>query len=697
MSKRSQCIGTVKHLKGSEMIKTNIIWGDKPLILETGHIAKQADGAVLVKFGNTTVLCTCVYAKEASGETGFFPLTVNYQERFYASGRLPGGFVKREGKPSERETLISRLIDRPIRPLFPDGFCNEVQVICTLLSYDKTCPPEIASMIGASACISISGIPFDTPIAGCKVGYTEDGKFILNPTEKSLMDLTIAGSKDGILMVESEISELSENVVLDAVMFGHKAIQPVIDMIIDLTEKVGKPKLQVTPFVEKYAETYEKVKQLAHERILSALLIEPKLERQRAISELRKSVISALGDDNQAITEILFEKLLSEIMRSQVLATHRRIDGRTLDQIRPITCEIDVLPNVHGSALFTRGETQALVVTTLGASSDVQIVDDVIGESKEAFLLHYNFPPFAVGEIGRLSAPGRREIGHGKLAWRALSAVMPSSLTFPYTVRVVSEITESNGSSSMATVCGSSLSLMVTGVPIKSPVAGIAMGLIKNGNKYVVLSDIMGDEDHLGDMDFKVAGTSKGITALQMDIKIKSITREILDVALTQARDGRLHILNLMVSTIAEPRRELNEHAPRVSVITIDKDKIRDLIGAGGKTIKELCERFEAKIDISDDGRVTVCTPNAETNAQVLTEINLICGEPVRGQKFDGIVTKITDFGAIVSIGHRDGLLHISRLHLHPNQNIPDVLSIGQKITVEVYGTDSKGRLKFKM
>lgn len=678
------------------MIRKSITWGGIPLILETGHIAKQADGAVLVRFGNTTVLCTCVYAKEESEESGFFPLTVNYQERFYATGRLPGGFVKREGKPSERETLISRLIDRPIRPLFPEGFCNEVQVICTLLSYDKNCLPEIAAMIGASVCISISGVPFKAPIAGCKVGY-KDEKFVLNPVEKSLMDLTIAGSKEGILMVESEINELPENIVLDAVMFGHNAIQPVLDMIIDLTEKTGRSKTSVIPFVERYPEIYEQIKQLSHNGILSALSIRSKLERQRVINELRKSVIASIGEGKKIITEVLFEKLLSETMRSHVLKTHQRIDGRTFDQIRPITCEIDVLPKVHGSSLFTRGETQALVTTTLASLSDVQIVDDVIGEDKEAFLLHYNFPPFAVGDIGRLAAPGRREIGHGKLAWRALSAVMPSITEFPYTVRVVSEITESNGSSSMATVCGSSLSLMAAGVPIRSPVAGIAMGLIKTDDSFVILSDIMGDEDHLGDMDFKVAGTDKGITALQMDIKIESITRKILDMALNQAHNGRLRILELMNSTIANPRQNVTENAPQIAVVTIDRDKIRNLIGAGGKTIKDLCDRFNAKIDISDNGQVSICTPDNATNARIISEINLICDNNIIGQKFNGVVTKIADFGAIVSLGCRDGMLHISKLNLQKGQSVSDVLTVGQNITVEICEIDAKGRLKLKI
>ena len=674
-----------------------IEWAGNALILETGHIAKQADGAVLVRYGKTTVLCTCVYAKEQSEETGFFPLTINYQERFYAAGRLPGGFVKREGKPSEHETLVSRLIDRPIRPLFPNGFSNEVQVICTLLSYDKNCSPEIASIIGASACISISGVPFECPIAGCKVGYTRENGYILNPTEKTLMDLTVAGSKDGILMVESQINELPEDVVLDGVMFGFNAIQPVIAVINKLKKKAGKPVVHVTPLSEKYPELMDKIRELSQNGIVNALSIKQKQERQSAIGALRNSVVEQIGSDNKQTVETLFEQYLSQLMRQKVLETKTRIDGRTATQIRPITCEIDVIPNVHGSALFTRGETQALAVTTLGSLSDVQIVDDVAGENKENFLLHYNFLPFSVGEIGRLSAPGRREIGHGKLAWRALSAVMPSQTEFPYTVRVVSEITESNGSSSMATVCCGSLSLMASGVPIKSPVAGIAMGLIKTNDDYVILSDIMGDEDHLGDMDFKVAGTDKGITALQMDIKITGITKEILKDALTQAHDGRMHILKLITDTIQAPRNEVSENAPRVSVITINKDKIRDLIGAGGKTIKDLCDRYNAKIEISDDGAVTVCTPDKSSLNDVLSEIELICNLPKIGQKFLGTVTRIAEFGAIVSIGSRDGMLHVSKLNLKKGQPVFEVLSIGQKVPVEVVEIDQKERMKFKL
>ena len=670
-----------------EKIKETIDWNGKTLTIETGEIARQADGAVLVYFGNTTVLCTCVYSKETNEETGFFPLTVNYQERFYASGRLPGGFVKREGKPSDHETLISRLIDRPIRPLFPNGFCNEVQVVCTLLSYDPQCSPEIAAMIGASAAISISGVPFEGPIAGCKVGYS-NGQYILNPTENTDINLVVAGSKDGILMVESEINELPEDVVLNAVMFGFENIQPVIKLINKVKNIINKKTIEVIPLKKQYSELFDKIQELTLNKIKKALTIVPKLERQDEIKTIRKSLIEELGEEQQSIIESLFEELLSNTMRQKVIKTKKRIDGRTLNQIRNITCKIDVLPQVHGSALFTRGETQALVVTTLGTAYDVQVVDNVAGESKESFLLHYNFPPFAVCEIGRLGAPGRREIGHGKLASRAISAVLPKSEQFPYTIRVVSEITESNGSSSMATVCGTSLALMASGVPIKAPVAGIAMGLIKTKSSYIILSDIMGDEDHLGDMDFKVAGTSKGITALQMDIKVNSITREIIQAALEQAKEGRLHILGIMNNTIMKSRKDISSNAPRVKSIQIDRDKIRDLIGPGGKVIKDICDRLQVKIDIEDNGNVTICSVDKKLMELAINEVKMICSNPEVGQVFSGIVSRITDFGAFVSIGVKEGLLSWSKLP--KNAEKPKV---GQKINVKIIDIDSKNRI----
>ena len=674
-----------------EKIKETINWDGKLLTIETGEIARQADGAVLVTFGKTTVLCTCVYSKEENEEVGFFPLTVNYQERFYASGRLPGGFVKREGKPSEHETLVARLIDRPIRPLFPDGFFNEVQVICTLLSYDPQCSPEIASMIGASAAISISGVPFNGPIAGCKVGYS-DGNYILNPAENTDINLVVAGSKDGILMVESEINELPEDIVLNAVMFGFEQIQPIINLINKLKNKINKKPMKVTPIRKQYPELSKKVQELTLGKIKKALSIIPKLKRQYEIKSIKESLIKDLGEEQKTIIEVLFEELLSNTMRQKVIKTKKRIDGRDLNQIRNINCKIDVLPRVHGSALFTRGETQALVVTTLGTSYDVQVVDNVAGESKESFLLHYNFPPFAVCEVGRISAPGRREIGHGKLANRAISAVLPSINKFPYTVRVVSEITESNGSSSMATVCGTSLSLMAAGVPIKAPVAGIAMGLIKTKSSYLILSDIMGDEDHLGDMDFKVAGTSKGITALQMDIKINSITKEIIKDALEQAKEGRLHILNIMNNTISKSRKDISPNAPRIKSIQIDKDKIRDLIGPGGKVIKDICDRLKVKIEIEDSGIITVCSVDKELMNLAINEIKVICCNPEIGQVFNGFVSRITDFGAFVSIGAKEGLLSWSKFPKNIERPI-----VGQNINVKITDIDSRNRISLSI
>ena len=675
-----------------------ISWGGKNLTIETGKIARQADGAVVVRYGDTTVLCTCVYAKKTAEDASFFPLTINYQEKFYSSGRIPGGFVKREGKPSERETLISRLIDRPIRPLFPDGFLNEVQVICTTVSYDPECSPDIAALIGASAAISISGVPFLGAVAGCRVGYNKKDGYILNPTKESELDLVVAGTKDGILMVESEVKELSEETMLDAVMFGFNAFQPVIEMIENLKQKVGKPIADVIPFEEKYSETLKKIEDLSLDKIQEALKIKAKLERRDLIEKAKEEVFYKLQDEQeQVILDALFESILAKTMRSTLLSTKTRIDGRKLNQIRPITCEIDVLPKVHGSALFTRGETQALVVTTLGSSFDEQILDSIEGETRETFLLHYNFPPFSVGEIGRLGSPGRREIGHGKLAWRALNAMIPSKKHFPYTIRVVSDITESNGSSSMATVCGSSLSLMSAGVPIREHVAGIAMGLIKEGNDYVILSDIMGDEDHLGDMDFKVAGTKDGITALQMDIKITSINREIIKDALEQAKQGRLHILGLMNSTISQPKEELSGNAPRISKIKIDKEKIRDLIGPGGKIVKEICDKTNSKIEIDDDGTVNIFAANKTNMEEATNAVKAICCPPEIGSVYDGIVTKITDFGAFVSIGAREGLVHISQISETKVKSVKDALKEGQQVKVKVTGVDDKNRIKLTM
>ena len=675
-----------------------INWGGKNLTIETGKIARQADGAVVVKYGDTTVLCTCVYAKKAADDASFFPLTVNYQEKFYAAGKIPGGFVKREGKPSEREVLISRLIDRPIRPLFPDGFLNEVQVICTVISYDPECPPDLAALIGASASLSISGVPFVAPVAGCRVGYEKESGYILNPTKKSELDLVVAGTSEGILMVESEVKELSEETMLDAVMFGFEAFQPVLEMIENLKKKVGKPVIQVTPFEEKYAEALKKIEKLSLKKIKKALTIKAKLERRDLIEQAKEEVFTELAEEQeQVILDALFESILAKTMRSALLSKKTRIDGRKPDQIRPITCEIDVLPKVHGSALFTRGETQALVVTTLGATFDEQVVDNITGETTERFILHYNFPPFSVGEIGRLGAPGRREIGHGKLAWRALNALIPTKKNFPYTVRVVSDITESNGSSSMATVCGSSLSLMSAGVPMREHIAGIAMGLVKEGDEYVILSDIMGDEDHLGDMDFKVAGTKDGITALQMDIKITSINKEIIKSALEQARQGRLHILNIMNGAISKAKPDLNADAPRVEQIPIDKDKIRDLIGPGGKTIKEICEKTDTKIEIDDDGTVNIYSSDKKGMDEAIGIVKQTCCPPEVGTIYDGTVTKIMDFGAFVSLGNSEGLVHISQISDRRIKTVNSVLKVGQSVKVKVVGIDEKDRIKLSM
>ena len=675
-----------------------INWGGKNLTIETGKIARQADGAVVVKYGDTTVLCTCVYAKKVADDASFFPLTVNYQEKFYASGRIPGGFVKREGKPSDREVLIARLIDRPIRPLFPDGFLNEVQVICTVVSYDPECSPDIAALIGASASLAISGVPFVAPVAGCRVGYDKENGYILNPTKRSDLDLVVAGTSEGILMVESEVKELSEETMLDAVMFGFESFQPVLEMIESLKKKVGKPVMKVTPFEEKYSETLKKIEKLSLKKIKKALTIKAKLERRDLIEQAKEEVFTELAEEQeQVILDALFESILAKTMRSTLLSKKTRIDGRKLDQIRPITCEIDVLPKVHGSALFTRGETQALVVTTLGATFDEQVVDNITGETTERFILHYNFPPFSVGEIGRLGAPGRREIGHGKLAWRALNALIPPKKNFPYTVRVVSDITESNGSSSMATVCGSSLSLMSAGVPMREHIAGIAMGLVKEGDEYIILSDIMGDEDHLGDMDFKVAGTKDGITALQMDIKITSINKEIIKSALEQARQGRLHILNIMNGAISQSKEDLSSTAPRVENIKIDKEKIRELIGPGGKTIKEIIDKTNTKIDIDDDGVVNIFATDKKGMEEAVDTIKMLCCPPEIGSIYDGVVTKIMDFGAFVSLGNSEGLVHISQISDTRIKAVQNVLKVGQNVKVKVLGIDEKDRIKLSM
>ncbi|MDR1907863.1 MAG: polyribonucleotide nucleotidyltransferase [Holosporales bacterium] len=676
--------------------KEEVDFAGKTLVLETGHMARQADGAVLVTYGGTIVLCTAVGAKKANESADFFPLTVHYQEKAYASGRIPSGFVKREGKPSERETLTSRLIDRPIRPLFPDGFFNEVQIICTVLSHDKVNSPDVISIIGASAALAISGIPFSDTVCAARVGY-KNNEFILNPTtedlKRSKLDLVVAGTRDGVLMVESEAQQLSEDVMLEAVKFGHQSFAPVLDAIESLKKAVGKPLWQVPGADPKYGQIKESVKQSIEKDLNAAFEIKEKLERHNAIAAFKDALLEKTAEEDVALTKKALEELEYELLRSNVLDHSKRIDGRALDEVRPICCEVGVLPRAHGSALFTRGETQALVVTTLGSADDEQLVDSLLGDYKEHFLVHYNFPPYAVGEVGRMSSPGRREIGHGRLAWRSLHPLIPRSEEFPYTVRVVSEVTESNGSSSMATVCGTSLSLMDAGVPLKKPISGIAMGLVKEGDKFAVLTDIQGDEDHLGDMDFKVAGTEEGVTALQMDIKITSITFEIMKVALEQAQRGRIHIAEQMKLAIEQPRKELSQFAPQIMGVQIDKDKIRELIGPGGKVIREICDTTGTKIDIGEDGKVSVFGADQASLAKAMGMINDIVGEPEIGQIYTGPVVKITDFGAFVNyFGSRDGLVHISEISEGRIERVEDVLKEGDIVKVVLLGVDARTR-----
>ncbi|WP_353858357.1 polyribonucleotide nucleotidyltransferase [Azospirillum formosense] len=685
-----------------KVFRKEIEWGGRKLTFETGKIARQADGAVLVTYGETTVLCTVVGAKSPKPGVDFFPLTVNYQEKSFAAGKIPGGFFKREGRPTEKETLVSRLIDRPIRPLFADGFRNETQVICTVLSHDLENDPDIVAMVGTSAALTISGIPFLGPIGAARVGYI-DGQYVLNPTmdaiDGSALDLVVAGTRDGVLMVESEAQELTEEVMLGAVVFGHTGFQPIIDAIIDLAEECAKEpwdlpapaydrpalkaKLRDTVGADVEAAYTETVKQVRYEKIGAA--------KAKALEALAESF------ETQAIaTE--FKELEADILRGAVLKTGRRIDGRDTKTVRPIVSEVGVLPRAHGSALFTRGETQALVVTTLGTSQDEQIIDALEGEYREHFMLHYNFPPYSVGEAGRMGSPGRREIGHGKLAWRAIHPLLPKKEDFPYTLRVVSEVTESNGSSSMATVCGTSLSLMDAGAPLPRPVAGIAMGLIKEDDGFAVLSDILGDEDHLGDMDFKVAGTEKGITALQMDIKITSITEEIMKIALGQAKDGRLHILGEMAKALTGAREAVNENAPRITVINIPKEKIRDVIGSGGKVIREIVEQTGAKIDIEDDGTVKVAAVDTKAAQAAIDWIKGIVAEPEMNVIYTGKVVKVVDFGAFVNfLGSRDGLVHISELAQQRVGKVSDVVSQGDSVKVKVIGFDDRGKVKLSM
>ncbi len=684
--------------------KKEIDWAGRKLVIETGKVGKQADGSVLVTYGETIVHCAVCAARTAP-ETyeDFIPLTVNYIEKAYAAGKIPGGFFKREGKPSEGEVLISRLIDRPIRPLFAKGFNNETQVTCTLLSHDMHNNPDIVAMIAASAALTISGLPFLGPIAAARVGYM-DGQYVLNPTlaevKKSELDLVVAGTKQGVLMVESEAKELPEDVMLGAVDFGHQGFQPVIDAIIALAEECAKDPWELK---EKPAE-YDLVKSTLEKELLAELKaaykIHEKLDRQAAVGAVKEKALALFAENEAAapLVEPIFHELEAQVVRQDILKTGIRIDGRDTKTVRPIEAEVGILPKAHGSALFTRGETQALVVATLGTGEDEQIVDDLTGEWKQTFMLHYNFPPFSVGEVGRIGSPGRREIGHGKLAWRAIHPMLPSAEEFPYTIRVVSEIMESNGSSSMATVCGSCLSLMDAGVPMKKPVAGIAMGLIKEGDDFAVLTDIMGDEDHLGDMDFKVAGTKDGVTALQMDIKITSITKEIMGIALQQAHEGRQHILGKMAEALKAPREMVSPNAPRITTIQIDKDKIRDVIGTGGKVIREIVEKTGAKVDIDDDGIVKIASVDAKAGEAALNWIKGIVSEPEVGQIYDGKVVKIMDFGAFVNfLGARDGLVHISELAPKRVEKVTDVVQEGDMVKVKCLGMDNRGKIKLSM
>lgn len=686
-----------------KVYRKEIDWGGQKLTLETGKIARQADGAVVVTYGETIVLCTAVAKKEVTPGMDFFPLTVQYQEKAFAAGRIPGGFFKREGKPSDHETLVSRLIDRPIRPLFLPTFRNDTQVICTVLSHDMETPADIPAIIGASAALTLSGLPFLGPIGGARVGFVE-GEFVLNPTlaqaPNSKLNLVVAGTTEGVLMVESEAHELSEAQMLEAVMFGHTHFQPIIKAIIELAEECAKDPWELSPEDPQQEKLIERLKNLATKDLKAAYAITEKSLRHAQVDLVKSQTIEALTEEgfpeSLAITQ--FKELAKDLVRSEILKTGHRIDGRDTTTIRPIVSEVGVLPRAHGSALFTRGSTQALVVATLGTGQDEQTIDALEGEYKENFMLHYNFPPYSVGETGRMSGPGRREVGHGKLAWRALHPLMPSKDKFPYTVRLVSEITESDGSSSMASVCGASLALMDAGVPLERPVAGIAMGLIKEGKDFAVLSDIIGDEDHLGDMDFKVAGSDKGITALQMDIKITSINRNIMETALEQAHKGRLHILGKMAEAINGAREEVKEYAPRMITFTIPKDKIREVIGSGGKVIREICETTGAKIDISDDGTLNVSGANAEVIAAAEKWIRSITDEPEVGVIYKGKVVRIVDFGAFVNFfGSQDGLVHISELAPRRVEKVNDIVKEGDDVFVKVLEMDSRGKIRLSM
>ncbi len=683
--------------------RVEIDWGGRKLTLETGHMARQADAAVVAQYGETSVLATVVAARSVKPGIDFFPLTVNYQERTYAAGKIPGGYFKREGRPTEKETLTSRLIDRPIRPLFVEGFKNETQVVVTVLSHDMENDPDVVGMVAASAALTLSGLPFLGPIGAARVGVI-NGEFVLNPMIDEMMesslDLVVAGTHDAVMMVESEAKELPEKQMLEAVMFGHKHFQPVIQAIIKLAETAAKEPWDIKlPDFDKYKD---RVKDLAEKTLREAFSTPEKQKRNALVDEAHDKVFAeiATGDDpnDKVLLADTFKKLEMDIMRTDVVKTGKRIDGRDLTTVRPILSEVHVLPRTHGSALFTRGETQALVVATLGTGEDEQYIDSLEGTKKERFLLHYNFPPYSVGEVGRMGSPGRREIGHGKLAWRAVRPMLPTQEEFPYTIRVVSEIMESNGSSSMATVCGSSLALMDAGVPLKAPIAGIAMGLIKEGKDFAVLSDILGDEDHLGDMDFKVAGTENGVTSLQMDIKITGITEEIMRVALEQATAGRLHILGEMSKAITGSRQELGEYAPRIETIKIPTDKIREVIGSGGSVIREIVAESGAKIDISDDGTVKIASANRESIEKALARIRGITSEPEVGEIYKGKVVKIMEFGAFVNFfGSKDGLVHISQLTQGRPATVGEVVKEGQDVYVKLLGFDDRGKVRLSM
>jgi len=683
-----------------EVYRKEITFGGRKLTFETGKIARQADGAVLVTYGGTSVLCTAVASKKDT-DADFFPLTVNYQEKAFAAGKIPGGFFKREGRPSEKETLVCRLIDRPIRPLFHKNFKRETQIICTVLEYDFENDPDIVSIIGASAALTISGLPFMGPLGACRVGW--DGKkYILNPKLEEIqdqnLDLVVAGTNDGVLMVESEAKELDEKTMLGAVDFGHKEIKTVIKAIIELAESAAKDPIdieEVIPGEKEYIKVVDKYKS----DFEKAYKIKIKTERSGSLESIKSKIEEQFDDDvNKNLLASVIKNKEADIVRSSILKTKNRIDGRDNKTVRNIFAEVGTLPKAHGSALFTRGETQALVVTTLGSSQDTQMIDGLDGDSKQSFMLHYNFPPYSVGEAGRVGTPGRREIGHGKLAWRAINPLLPSLEEFPYTIRMVSEITESNGSSSMATVCGTSLALMDAGVPLKKPIAGIAMGLIKEKDKFVVLSDILGDEDHLGDMDFKVAGTNDGITSLQMDIKITSITSKIMKEALDQALEGRKYILSEMKKAISKPRTSLAENAPKIKIIKVKVDKIKEIIGPSGKVIKGICENTNSKIDIDDSGTLKIASPNNESLEKAMGMINDIIVEPEMGVIYTGKVVKTVDFGAFVNfLGNRDGLVHISELQDQRTEKTTDICKEGDEVKVKVIGFDDRGKVKLSM